>query len=138
LPDLELLIAKAAAVERGVARVREESVAAGEHFNTDFTRQDAAVLNLQRACEAAIDMAQHIFRTEQLGVASTAGETFDLVARAGWIDPTLAERLRRMVGFRNIAVHDYQTLFLGVVVDIIQNHLDDFTMFTRAVLTRRS
>ena len=118
--------------------MREESVAAGERFNTDFTRQDAAVLNLQRACEAAIDMAQHIVRTEQLGVASTTGETFDLLARAGWIDPTLAERLRRMVGFRNIAVHDYQTLFLGVVVDIIQNHLDDFTMFTRAVLTRRS
>jgi len=90
-----------------------------------------------RTSDAAIDMAQHVVRTEHLGIASSTGETFDLLAGAGWIDKALADRLRRMAGFRNIAVHDYQTLFLSVVVDIIRNHRDDFTTFTRTVLTHR-
>ena len=46
----DLLLNKAATIERCVARARQEYAAAGEHFATDFTRQDAAVLNVQRAC----------------------------------------------------------------------------------------
>ena len=51
------LTGKRVAIERCVARAKEEFLAAGEHFATDFTRQDAAVLNVQRACEAALDIS---------------------------------------------------------------------------------
>jgi len=54
----------AALIERSVSRAREEYAAAGEHFDTDFTRQDAAVLNIQRACAAALDMGQHLIRRD--------------------------------------------------------------------------
>ena len=63
----DLLLNKAATIERCVARARQEYAAAGEHFATDFTRQDAAVLNVQRACEAALDIGHHIVRRERLG-----------------------------------------------------------------------
>jgi uncharacterized protein YutE (UPF0331/DUF86 family) len=57
-------------------------------------------------------------------------------ARAQWIDVPLAESLKRMVGFRNIAVHDYQSLLLPILVNIITGHLDEFLAFTRIVLKR--
>jgi uncharacterized protein YutE (UPF0331/DUF86 family) len=58
----DVLINKAATIERCVRRVREEASNAGTNFAADFTRQDAAILNIQRACQAALDMGQHIIR----------------------------------------------------------------------------
>ncbi|MDB5929676.1 MAG: hypothetical protein JWR60_1383 [Polaromonas sp.] len=52
----EVLLNKAASIERCVRRAREEYGRDLATFATDFTRQDAAILNIQRACEAALDM----------------------------------------------------------------------------------
>ncbi|WP_150303269.1 type VII toxin-antitoxin system HepT family RNase toxin [Pseudomonas saliphila] len=134
----DVLINKAATIERCVARSREEYEKGAESFLTDLTRQDAAILNIQRACEAALDMGQHLVRRERLGVPQSARDVFALLAQAGWIDPQLAERLQKMVGFRNIAVHDYQALQLPIVVAIITGHLSDFLDYSRVLLLRES
>jgi uncharacterized protein YutE (UPF0331/DUF86 family) len=63
----DVLINKAASIERYVARVRQEYDKDPLTFATDSTRQDAAILNIQRACEAALDMGQHLIRRVQLG-----------------------------------------------------------------------
>lgn len=132
----DVLVNKSATVERCVARAREEYAHDPANFATDFTRQDAAILNVQRACEAVLDMGQHIVRREGLGVPQSARDVFELMARAGWIDAPLAEALKRMVAFRNIAVHDYQSLILPILVNVITGHLDEFLIFTRTVLQR--
>lgn len=132
----DVLINKSATVERCVARAREEYAHDPANFATDFTRQDAAVLNVQRACEAVLDMGQHIVRREGLGVPQSARDVFELMARGGWIDAPLAEALKRMVAFRNIAVHDYQSLILPILVNVITGHLDEFLVFTQTVLKR--
>ena len=132
----DVLINKAATIERCVARAREEYAKGPTSFATDFTRQDAGILNLQRACEAALDMGQHLIRREKLGVPQGARDVFALLARGGWIDTALADGLKRMVGFRNIAVHDYQTLQLPITVSIIEKHLDEFLHYSQAVLLR--
>lgn len=132
----DVLLNKAAMIERCVARAREEYAANPQGFAADFTRQDAAILNIQRACEAALDMGQHLIRRERLGVPQSARDVFVLLAQAGWIHAELADRLKRMVGFRNIAVHDYQALQLPITVSIIEHHLDEFLDYSRAVLLR--
>lgn len=132
----DVLINKAATIERCVARAREEYAANRAGFASDFTRQDAAILNIQRACEAALDMGQHLIRRERLGVPQSMRDVFALLAQGGWITPELAEGLKRMVGFRNIAVHDYQTLQLPIAVRIIETHLDEFLQYSRALLLR--
>lgn len=132
----DVIINKAAAIERCVARAREEYAKGPASFSADFTRQDAAVLNVQRACEAALDMGQHLIRREKLGVPQSARDVFTLLAQGGWIEAELAERLRKMVGFRNIAVHDYQALLLPIVTRVITERLDDFLDFTGAILKR--
>jgi len=130
----DVLLKKAAIVERSVGRAREEYAAAGAAFATDFTRQDAAVMNIQRACEAAVDMANHIVRRDRLGVVSSARESFDTLVSAGFITQELAEAMKRMVGFRNLAVHDYQRLLLAVAERVIQRDLDDLLAFTEVVV----
>jgi uncharacterized protein YutE (UPF0331/DUF86 family) len=133
----DILINKAASIERCIKRVREEHTQAGANFATDYSRQDAAILNIQRACEAALDMGQHIVRTQQLGVSQSARDVFTLLAHANLIDAALAETMKRMIGFRNIAVHDYQTLLLPIVESIISNHLDDFVNFSKQMLQQK-
>lgn len=64
----DVLLNKAAIIERCVARAREEYDKDRESFAADLTRQDAAILNIQRACTAALDMGQHLIRRERLGV----------------------------------------------------------------------
>ena len=135
MPD-DVLFNKAATIERCVSRAREEFAAAGDRFATDFTRQDAAVLNVQRACEAALDMGQYLIRRDKLGIPQSARDVFALLAAAGWIEAPLADRLQKMVGFRNIAVHDYQALLIPIVTEVITRHLDDFLDYSRALLLR--
>lgn len=130
----DVLINKAATIERCVQRAREEYNRDPATFASDFTRQDAAILNIQRACEAALDIGQHLIRREKLGVPQSARDVFSLLASAGWVTAELADSLKRMVGFRNIAVHDYQTLQLPITVRIIESHLDDFLVFTQTLL----
>jgi uncharacterized protein YutE (UPF0331/DUF86 family) len=134
----DVLINKAATIERCVRRAREEYARDPATFPIDYTRQDAAILNIQRACEAALDMGQHLIRRERLGVPQSARDVFALLSQAGWIDAGLAEGLKRMVGFRNIAVHDYQTLQLPITIRIIEQHLDEFLAYSQALLLRDS
>ena len=132
----DVLLNKAASIERCVARAREEYAADPNGFATNFTRQDAAILNIQRACEAALDMGQHIIRRESLGLPQSARDVFALLTQAGWIDEALAESMKRMVGFRNVAVHEYQTLQFPITVNIITGHLNEFSEFSRCMLLK--
>ncbi len=136
-PDMDdVLVNKAAAIERAVRRVREIYADDDANLTENQTRQDAIILNLQRACEGAIDAAMHLVRVQRLGIPQETREAFELLEGAGCIDASLALRLRRMVGFRNVAVHDYQRLSLDIVRSIIRERLDDFLEFT-AVLLRQ-
>ena len=92
--------------------------------------------NIQRACEATLDMGQHLIRRDRLGVPQSARDVFALLAQAGCIELALAQGLQRMVGFRNIAVHDYKALQLPITVAIIEKHLDEFLQYSKVLLQR--
>lgn len=53
-------------------------------------------------------------------------------------DAVTAEAMRRMVGFRHVAVHEHQALVLPITVNIIAHHLDDFLRYSQALLTGES
>ena len=111
----DVLLNKAASIERCVVRVKEEYAGDPATFATNFSRQDAAILNIQRACEAALDMGQHLIRRDKLGLPQSARDVFLLLEQHQRIDAQVAEAMRRMTGFRNLAVHDYQALQLPSV-----------------------
>ncbi|WP_084177453.1 type VII toxin-antitoxin system HepT family RNase toxin [Geobacillus vulcani] len=96
--------------------------------------QDSIVLNLQRACEARIDLAMHIVAEQKFGLPQHSRDAFALLEEHGVISPSVSKKMKAMIGFRNIAVHDYQPLNLGIVQAIVEQHLDDFKQFAEAIL----
>jgi uncharacterized protein YutE (UPF0331/DUF86 family) len=130
----DVVLNKTATIERCLERVREEYAGNRANLTEDITRQDAIILNLQRACQASIDLAMHVARTRALGVPQTSRDAFDLLVEDGFLSEELGLRLARMVGFRNVAIHDYQRLNLAIVQAIITEHLGDFEAFTQTAL----
>jgi uncharacterized protein YutE (UPF0331/DUF86 family) len=130
----DIILNKAATIERCLRRIDEEYADGATNLEQDLTRQDSIILNIQRACEASIDLAMHLVRTFALGIPQDSRQAFDLLAESGKLDPSSAEALKRMVGFRNIAVHDYQKLNLQVVRAIIERNLGDLRSFAQHAL----
>ncbi|MFN3710595.1 MAG: type VII toxin-antitoxin system HepT family RNase toxin [Alishewanella aestuarii] len=135
LPD-DVLLNKAATIERCVKRARDEYQQDPVNFASNFTRQDAAILNIQRACEAALDMGQHLIRKYKLGIPQSSRDVFTLLATANFLPAELAEKMKKMVGFRNIAVHEYQRLQLAITEYVITQRLDDFSEFSQLLLSK--
>lgn len=117
-------------------RVREMHGGDADAFLAESTRQESVLLNLQRACEAAIDLAMHLVRVERLGIPKESRDAYVLLERSGFLPSDLAEPLRAMVGFRNGAVHDYRRLDPNVVDAIVTRHLDDLLRFASLALRR--
>lgn len=130
----EVILNKVTTIERCIKRVKEVYDQNPENL-ADFTKQDSMILNIQRACEASIDLAMHLVSEHKLGLPKTSREAFQLLQDANLMEASLAKTLKNMVGFRSIAVHDYQTIQLSILQSIIEKHLDDFAKFTKIVLT---
>ena len=59
------------------------------------------------------------------------GQTFDILAESGLLTAELAHNLKKSVGFRNIAVHNYDAINWQIVHSIVKNHLTDFSVFAK-------
>jgi uncharacterized protein YutE (UPF0331/DUF86 family) len=84
--------------------------------------------------EACIDAAMHIVRKRQLGLPQESRDAFRLLEEAGVLTKELSNEMQKMVGFRNVAVHDYRELSLEILRSILDSRLGDFRDFVRAVL----
>lgn len=130
----DVVTAKVSSVERCLRRIAE--IHGGSHGSLEEqTKQDAIILNLQRACQVSIDLAMHLVAARALGVPQESRDAFSLLEGAGLLDPALSMRLKAMVGFRNLAIHDYQAPDLEILRRIIDQHLDDFRRFVAVVRT---
>ncbi len=125
----DVLINKAAIIARCLGRIREEYNGHEDELENNFTRQDSIVLNLQRACEAAIDAAMHVVRIHRLGIPQQSRDAFVMMEQAGLLDHELGARLQAMVGFRNVAIHSYRELSMEVLRSILELRLGDFRHF---------
>lgn len=137
MPD-DVVLNKAASLERCVQRIREVYAGADAHLYDNLTTQDSILLNLQRACEVSIDLAMHVVRKRRLGVPQDSRDAFELLHAGGLLDRDLATVLKRMVGFRNVAVHEYDKLNLAIVKALIAQRLDDFLTFARLMLRQEA
>ncbi len=130
----EIITNKIQNIQLCITRAREEYQADPDHFATNYTRQDAAILNVIRACEQAIDLANHVIKNHKIGVPTSSAESFEALERHGIIDPELAKQLRKMVYFRNLVIHRYQQMEIEVVKAVIVSGLDDLIAFGDQIL----
>jgi uncharacterized protein YutE (UPF0331/DUF86 family) len=129
----DVVINKIQTLQRCIRRAREEYRADPESFASNYTRQDAAILNVVRACETSIDLANHLIRSLKLGIPVSSADSFRLLQAEGIIDSRLAERLQRMTGFRNTVVHQYTKVDIRIVEAVITTELDELLAFADRV-----
>jgi uncharacterized protein YutE (UPF0331/DUF86 family) len=130
----DVVLNKAASIERCLQRIQDEYAGTKQNLAENQTKQDAIVLNLQRACETAIDLAMYVVSQRKLGVPQDSRDAFTLLQTAGILSADLTTRMQRMVGFRNVAIHEYARLNLDVVHAIITKQLDDFRTFSSTIV----
>ena len=131
----DILITKQQSVELSIQRARHTWKRKTElPFEEDYDKQDIIVLNLQRACEQVLDMANHTIRTKKLGWPKDSAESFTLLKKAGIINTELEKKLIGMVGFRNVVVHKYQEIDYKRVEAIVKKHADDLIEFAGIVV----
>jgi uncharacterized protein YutE (UPF0331/DUF86 family) len=113
------------AIEKATAQEKDE-----------FFRLSLYELNLQRAIQACIDLANVILAKEGLGLPNTYRQSFEILKNHQIIEDSLAKKMISMIGFRNISVHDYEEIKPEIVKEIVKNHLVDFEVFYTLALER--
>lgn len=131
----EIILNKKVSIERCIQQIETYyALDTGLPFATDYLRQDAIAMNLQRACELTIDIANYLIKCKKLGLPQDSRDSFTLLQQAGLITIEQMNRLQAMVGFRNTLIHQYQKLDLQIMVDVIEHHLRELLDYANAAL----
>lgn len=135
--DKDVALAKVNSIQRCLKRIEQVTSLDPETLD-DLDTQEIFILNLQRAVQSSIDLAAHVIADEGLGLPSELREHFDLLEHAGVINAEQLKKLRKMVGFRNIAVHEYQSMNTEILKSILEHNLKDIEDFYVTILRRYS
>lgn len=131
----DVILNKIDTIKRCISRIEEEFID-DESFKSNYTKQDSVILNLERISQATIDIATHIIRVKKLGIPKSSKELFNILQNYNYISKNISLNMQKMVGFRNIAVHDYQNLSIDIVISIVKNNLDNFIDFSNEILKK--
>lgn len=134
MTDPALVAKKLAAIETAVTELR--TLARPTVIGHDVREARFVEHTLQMAIQALLDVASHIVSDERLGEPRTNREIVSILARHGWLPAAQVPTLSRMIAFRNVLVHNYDTVDLAVVRDVVEHHLDDLLGFVAAIRDR--
>lgn len=122
------------ALRRCLTRIEEKRPTSVEELNSSLDLQDIVSVNLERAVQLCVDVGTHIIAETDLKAPSTMAETFEILSQQNILSKKTADSMKKAVGFRNIAVHNYQKINWEIVFNICHKKLDDFKQFAREVI----
>ena len=131
--DREVIEQKLESLRRCLRRIETKCPTDAATLVADLDLQDIVSLNLSRAVQISVDIGAHLIAGLETPPPDTMGQTFDLLAQQGILSNELASSLKKAVGFRNIAVHNYESINWNIVHSIVKYHLADFTEYARIV-----
>lgn len=134
--DREVIDEKLESLRRCVERVRQKTPRSAQALLDDPDAQDIVTLNLTRAVQLCVDIGAHLIATQDRPAPGTMGQTFDALAEMNVLPVELAARMKKAVGFRNIAVHNYEAIDWAIAHAIATRHIEDFTAFAAHVAAR--
>ncbi|HWQ68868.1 MAG TPA: DUF86 domain-containing protein [Patescibacteria group bacterium] len=132
--DRDLLLRKLADLDQYLNQVSEYRDITVDQYRGDWKTQRIVERTLQMTIELCVDIANHIIADRGLRVPATYSEAFDVLGEAGLLDAARRDVMIRMSKFRNVIVHDYARVDPTIVVQILREHLEDFTRFKAAAL----
>lgn len=134
--DREVIEQKLESLRRCLKRIETKCPTDAATLAADIDLQDIVSLNLSRAVQISVDIGAHLIAGMEVPPPDTMGQTFDLLAQEGMLNNELAGSLKKAVGFRNIAIHNYESINWGIVHSIVKYHLADFSEFARVVAAK--
>lgn len=126
------------AITSTATRLRDTLSVGRDAFLKDRVRIDAAERQLQVIAQAVVDVSSHLVIAASRKMPATYGDVADELVTLGVIDRSLADRLRKLIGLRNLLVHGYLRIDPGRLFDDAQAGFADFDAFTLAVRQRIS
>ena len=132
--DIDVLLTKIESLRKCLLRIEQKRPVDRETLQRDLDLQDIISVNLERAIQQCVDIAAILIADSEDPPPATMSSSIVSLAGYGVISMDLAERLRKAVGFRNIAVHEYSKIDWDIVYSIITEDIDDFKKFVSAVL----
>jgi uncharacterized protein YutE (UPF0331/DUF86 family) len=130
----DVILAKRTSIERCIAQIEAYLTQRSDTpFAADYLTQDAVTMNIQRACESCIDIANRVVRLRRLGSPKESRDCFVLLAEAGIIDTPMLRSMLGMVGFRNILVHQYTRLDPTILQSVMTTQVYDTLAFAQAM-----
>ncbi len=134
--DREVIAQKLKSLRRCRKRVEEKCPSDPATLEREPDLQDIITLNLTRAVQLRVDIGSHLIAERDVPPPGYDGPNFRYPAQVGVIDSNLGTQLKKAVGFRNIAVHNYQAIDWAIVHTLARHHFGDFTVFAKAISAR--
>jgi len=129
----EIILSKIESIEKCIERIQEKANSADYNLD-DYDTQDIIVLNLQRAAQQSIDLSMYLSAELKLGIPKDSVDAFKKLLEKSIIDDDTFKAMKGMVGFRNVAIHQYQKINYDIVDYVVKNRLIDFRKFIKALI----
>jgi uncharacterized protein YutE (UPF0331/DUF86 family) len=97
-----------------------------------MARAEVIRRRLQLAIETLNDMGSHMIAELSLGTVESYRDIPFILAEHGYVEDAMREKWIRMIGFRNILVHDYLDPDREIVYQVLQHDLEDIERLRRA------
>jgi len=133
MADLEVLTEKTKSIQNYLKRIHD-NVKGDLNRIDNFDVQDIVTLNLQRAVQLVIDIAFHMVSKDHMGIPQSLEGLFIILEKYGVLEHELSVKMQKMIGFRNIAVYDYQAINPAILKSIVASNLKDIEDFYTAML----
>lgn len=130
----DTILSKISIIKNCLKRIKDTTELKPENIEYDYDKQDVFVLNLQRAIQASFDITNIIIKENNLDLPVNYKNAFEILKKYSFIDEPVKEKMIKMAGFRNIAVHNYQSLNVEILKSILKNNLPDFEEFYTQIL----
>jgi uncharacterized protein YutE (UPF0331/DUF86 family) len=131
--DQLILAEKIESLRRCIKRIEDKKPESIDLLMQNLDLQDILVLNLTRAVQLSVDIGSHIISNTDELAPQTMGEVFTTLNKLGVITAETSQQLKKAVGFRNVAVHNYEAINWIIVDTICKNSLADFRRYSQEV-----
>ena len=131
-PDPVVVRRHLAALRESLAHLRRHAGRTARELRASADLRWAVERGLQLCVQNALDIATHLAAASGLDAPDYA-TAVDRLAELGVLPAEFAARLRPIAGFRNVLVHGYLQVDLGVVEGVLRHRLDDLEEFAGRV-----
>ena len=132
--DKSVIMARLNRLDEYVFRLKRFEDIDLKEYISDSDVQAIVERNLQRAIQVCIDIANYIIARKRLPFPAEQENIFELLGREGVIPKELAVKIKGIINFRNILVHDYTEIDSKRVHHILKSDLGDFSEFAAAAV----